>query len=237
MGKVILIASGKGGTGKTMLVVNMGVTLSEKGNKVLILDMDMGLRNLDLYLGIENRVVYDVYDVMTGRCRIKQATMEDKRFKNLSIIASPPKKNEGEITPLHMKVMCDKLKKTYDYILIDGPSGIEDGLVIASAGADEVLIITSPEYAALRDAEAVDRYMEILGISDRHLIINKVRVDFIKAGYTLAISEISSMFRIEIIGIIQYDDNINISTNVGIPIVCKKDTYISNNFKKICANI
>ncbi|MEF9922202.1 MAG: AAA family ATPase, partial [Anaerovoracaceae bacterium] len=125
MSKVILIASGKGGTGKTMFATNLGATLAQKGFKVAVIDMDMGLRNLDLYFGLENNVVYDVFDVLTGICRIKQALIKDKRFENLYIMASAPKKDDGTLTPLHMKVLCEKLKEQFDFIIVDGPSGIE----------------------------------------------------------------------------------------------------------------
>ena len=171
MGKSILIASGKGGTGKTMFAVNLGATLVSNGKKVLIIDMDLGLRNLDLYLGVENNVVYDVYDVMTGVCRIKQAIIQDKRFENLHMMSASPNKEDGTLTPLHMKVLCGKLRDKYDYILIDAPSGIDDGVTIASAGADMAIIVTNPEYSAIRDADALDRELMKLGIQDRTLSI------------------------------------------------------------------
>ena len=136
MGKVIVVASGKGGTGKTTVVANLGATLAMEGQRTLVVDMDMGLRNLDLYLGLESNVVYDVSDVMNGVCRIKQALIKDKSFPGLYLMAASPKRADGEITPLHMKVLCEKLRGQFDYIIVDGPAGIDDGLAVASAGAD-----------------------------------------------------------------------------------------------------
>lgn len=237
MGKSILIASGKGGTGKTMFAVNLGATLVNKGKKVLIIDMDLGLRNLDLYLGVENNVVYDVYDVMTGVCRIRQAIIQDKRFENLNMMSASPNKEDGSLTPLHMKVLCDKLKDKYDYILIDAPSGIDDGVTIASAGADMAIIVTNPEYSAIRDADALDRELLRLGLEERYVVLNKIVADLINLGYAPSLMEVTELLRPTLIGAIQFDENIQISTNLGIPIVLKENTYIKANFDKIASRI
>ena len=157
MSKVYLVASGKGGTGKTMFSVNLGASYAQKGYRVVVVDMDMGLRNLDLYLGLENNVVFDVYDVVTGVCPIRQALIRDRRIDGLYMIGSSPERDKGDLTPLHIQVLCEKLKEQFDYIIIDSPSGIDDGLVLASAGADAAIIVTTPEYAALRDAGSAGR--------------------------------------------------------------------------------
>ena len=237
MVKTILIASGKGGTGKTMVAVNLGATFANNGKKVLIIDMDLGLRNLDLYLGVENNVVYDVYDVMTGVCRIRQGIIQDKRFENLYIMSASPSKEDGTLTPLHMKVLCDKLRDKYDYILIDAPSGIDDGVTIASAGSDMAIIVTNPEYSAIRDADAIDRELTKLGIEDRYVILNKIVADLINLGYAPSLMEVTELLRPTLIGAIQFDENIQISTNLGIPIVLKENTYIRANFDKIASRI
>jgi len=233
MGKAILIASGKGGTGKTMFAVNLGATLAKTGKSVVILDMDLGMRNLDLYFGVENNVVYDVHDVLTGVCRIKQALIRDKRFERLYVMAASPFRDDGTITPLHMQVLCAKLKSTYDYVIIDAPSGIDDGLVISSAGADSCIIVTTPEYSALRDADTLDRELLRLGIKERCIILNKVIAEMMSAGYAPRLREITSMLRPPLAGVIQADENIQISTNLGIPIVLKEGTYIQENFVRI----
>lgn len=237
MGKVFLIASGKGGTGKTMFAVNFGATLAKKGKSVVILDMDLGMRNLDLYFGLENNVVYDVHDVLMGVCRIKQALIRDKRFERLYVMAASPSRDDGTLTPLHMQVLCTKLKNTYDYVIIDAPPGIDDGLVLSSAGADECVIITTPEYSALRDADTLDRELLQLGFRDRYVVLNKVVAEMMASGYAPRLREITGMLRPPLAGIIQADENIQISTNLGVPIVLKDGTYIQENFDKIVERI
>lgn len=237
MGQTILIASGKGGTGKTVFAANVGVLLSQRGFSVLLIDMDLGLRNLDLALGLENRIVYDVRDVCAGVCSIKQAVISHKGFTNLYFMAASPFREDGEITPLHMQVLCRKLREQFDYIIIDGPAGMNDSLVLASAGADLGVIITLPDYAAIRDADRIDRFLEELGIKKRMVVLNQARVEIMNRGMVPGISEISRLLRSPIVGIIQYDENINISSNFGLPIVYKRGTYIYENFNKIIDRI
>lgn len=237
MGKVFLIASGKGGTGKTMFAANFGATLAKRGNSVVILDLDLGLRNLDLYFGLENNVVYDVYDVLTGVCRIKQALIKDKRFEELYVMAASPSRDDGTLTPLHMQVLCEKLKNTYDYVIIDAPSGIDDGLVLAAAGTDEAIIVTMPEYSALRDADTLDRELLKLGIKNRYVVLNKVIAEMMSSGFAPRLREITTIMRPPLAGVIQFDENIQISTNLGVPIVLKDGTYIQENFDKITDRI
>ncbi|MBP3815662.1 MAG: septum site-determining protein MinD [Firmicutes bacterium] len=237
MGKVIVVASGKGGTGKTMFSVNLGATLAKEGNQVVLVDLDMGLRNLDLYFGLENNVVYDVYDVLTGMCRIKQALIRDKRFHNLYVMASSPNRNDGYLTPLHMKVLCEKLKEEFDYVIIDAPSGIDDGLVMAIAGADAAVLVVTPDYSSLRDADNIDRQMVEMGLTERYLVINNVDMELMERGFVPTVSEITDMLSPELIGVIQADQNIRISTNLGVPIVIKDGTYIEEAFKNIASRI
>ncbi|MCL2436565.1 MAG: septum site-determining protein MinD [Clostridiales bacterium] len=237
MGKVILIASGKGGTGKTVFTANAGAILAQRGHKVVLIDMDMGLRNLDLCLGLEDRVVYDVADVLTGLCRIKQALVRDKRFGNLFLMSSPPSSKHADITPLHMKVLCKKLRNNFDYILIDAPAGINDTVLMSAAGADSAVIITVPEHAAIRDADILYAVLKEHGITDIKYVLNKVRSDLISTGFVPGINEISRKLRPTMAGIIQYDDNIHIASNNGLPVVFKKGTYIEENFNKIVDRI
>ncbi|QOX63158.1 septum site-determining protein MinD [Anoxybacterium hadale] len=237
MGKVILVASGKGGVGKTVFASNAGAKLAQEGYKVVMIDMNMGLRNLDIYLGLENKVVYDVADVMSGVCRIKQALIRDRRFPELYLMSAPQNKQKAEITPLHMKVLCNKLKRSFDYIIIDAPAGIDEGLAIAAAGADSAVIVTVPEYAAVRDADAVDQILLQIGIKKRTYVINKVMANLIRTGLVPGIAEIADIMRPEMAGIIQYDENIHIAANNGLPIVYKEGSYIEQNFKKIMDRI
>ena len=237
MGKVILVASGKGGVGKTVFVSNAGAKLAQEGYKVVLIDMNMGLRNLDICLGLENRVVYDVADVLTGVCRIKQALIRDRRFPELYLMSAPQNKQKAEITPLHMKVLCNKLKRNFDFIIIDAPAGIGEDLAIAAAGADSAIIVTVPEYAAVRDADMLDQVLLELGIKKRSYVINKVMANLISTGLVPSIAEIAETMRPDMAGIIQYDENIHISANNGLPIVYREGTYIEKNFKNILERI
>ena len=237
MGKVILVASGKGGVCKTVFVSNAGAKLAQEGFKVVLIDMNMGLRNLDICLGLENKVVYDVADVLTGVCRIRQALIRDKRFPELYLMSAPQNKQKAEITPLHMKVLCNKLKKNFDYIIIDAPAGIGDDLAIAAAGADSAVIVTVPEFAAVRDADMLDQVLLEQGIKKRTYVINKVMANLITTGLVPGISEIAEIMRPPMAGIIQYDENIHIAANNGLPIVYKEGTYIEKNFKNIIKRI
>lgn len=237
MGKVILVSSGKGGTGKTMFSVNLGATLAKHGNRVMLLDMDMGLRNMDIYLGMENKVIYNIMDVISGMCRIKKAMLRVDGFNTLYFMAASPRKDERDLTPLHMEVLCSKLKKYFDYIIIDCPAGIGDMFDVAMAAADKTVIVTEPEVASLRDADATERYLIEQGIRDIKIVVNKVKVDLMHQGLVPAMADILEMFKSPVVGVIQYDENIHISTNKGIPIVCKKDTYIEHNFIDIAVRI
>lgn len=237
MGKVILVSSGKGGTGKTMFSVNMGAVLAQQGYKVMLMDMDMGLRNMDIYLGMENKVVYNIMDVVSGMCRIKKAMIKVRGFENLYFMAASPGRDDRDITPLHMEVLCEKLGKFFDYIIIDCPAGIGDLFDVAITSADKAVIVTEPEGAALRDADITERYLQSHGVEDIYIIVNKVKVSLMNAGLIPGIPDIINSFKSPVAGIIQDDDNIHISTNKGIPIVCKKGTYIERNFKEIIGRI
>lgn len=237
MGKAIVVTSGKGGTGKTLFTANIGALLAVDGKKVALIDMDMGLRNLDLYLGLESRVVYNVMDVLSGMCRIRQALIKDRRFDHLYLMAAAPTGDDRDITPLHMEILCEKLKKDFDYIIIDSPAGIGEGLTLAATGADSAVIITEAELASIRDADSVDGELRRMGIEERYAVINKVNGQLMALGAVPSISSVTRGLRVEIAGIIQYDDNVFIATNRGVPIVLKPGTYIERNFRKILGRI
>lgn len=237
MGKTILFTSGKGGTGKTMITANMGALLAMRGYKVLLIDMDMGLRNLDLYLGLENNVVYNVMDVVSGVARIKQALIKDKRFENLYLMAAAPTVDGRDITPLHMRVLCEKLKDKFDYILIDSPAGIGEGVRLAATPADRAVIVTEAEAASIRDADSINKQLNEMGIEDVCCIVNKVNGDLMALGSIPNVQTIAGALRTPLVGIIQYDDNVFIATNRGVPIVMKRGTYIERNFSKILDRI
>ncbi|MBR1992960.1 MAG: septum site-determining protein MinD [Firmicutes bacterium] len=237
MGKVILVSSGKGGTGKTMFSVNLGAILAQQGNRVMLLDMDMGLRNMDIYLGMENKVIYNIMDVISGVCRIKKAMMRVDGFQDLYFMAASPRRDDRDMTPLHMEVLCNKLRKYFDYIIIDCPAGIGDLFDVSMAAADKTVIVTEPEVASLRDADTTERYLREKGMDNMCIVVNKVKVELMQAGLVPGMSEIMNMFKSPVAGLIQYDENIHISTNKGIPIVCKSGTYIERNFLDIADRI
>lgn len=237
MGEVILVASGKGGTGKTAVTANLGAILSKKGYKVALLDMDMGMRNLDLYLGLENRVVYNIMDVLSGICRIKRALIKDRRFENLYLMSACPRKDNRDITPLHMEILCRKLKREFDFVFIDCPAGIGSGLDISMAGADRAVLVTEADIAAVRDADVLNRYLKKAGIRETCYIVNKMRVDLMAERLVPDLREISEILNSRLIGLIQFDDNIYISTNQGIPIIYKEGTYIEENFRNIAKRL
>lgn len=237
MGKAIVIASGKGGTGKTTFSANLGTILAAQGHKVVLIDLDIGLRNLDLYLGIENNIVYDVNDVLMGVCRIRQALVKVKSSPGLFFMAASPQKPNGEMTPLHIKVLCDKLKEKYDYVIIDAPAGIDDGLVVATGGCDMGIIVVTPEYASLRNAEIVKKTIEAQGINQIAYVVNRIDLQLIETGKAPTFEEVTREIRDKIIGVIQEDENIHVSTNLGIPIVSVADTYITKSFMGMATRI
>lgn len=238
MGKSIVIASGKGGTGKTMVSANLGATLSRLGHQVIVIDMDTGLRNLDLYLGLENNVVYDVNDVMNGVCRIKQAIIRDKSFPGLSFMAASPRRSDTEITPLHMKVLCDKLKDLYDFVIVDAPAGMDENLLIAIGGADHIVLVINPEIASMRDGEMMTAFLnETGGNFQIHYLINKLNLKLVRAGLAPSVEEVTRGMRGQVVGLIPYDENIHISTNLGVPIAFMPESPIAQNFVRIAERI
>ena len=237
MGKVLLVASGKGGPGKTMFSVNMCATLAQRCYNGLLIDMDMGLRNMDLYLGMENRVVYNIMDVLSGLCRISKAIMRVDGFSSLYFMAAAPKLDERDITPLHMEILCAKLKEVFDYIIIDCPAGLGEMLEVSLAPADKAIIVTEPEFAASRDADMTERFIRDNGLEETYVVLNRVNVELMREGFMPDLNAVTSSFTSPLVGIIQEDDNIRISTNKGIPIVMKRGTYIEKNFVDIVAKI
>lgn len=237
MGRTIAIISGKGGTGKTMFAANLGATLAKMGKETILIDMDTGLRNLDLYLGLENKVVYDVNDVMNGVCRIRQAVIKDKTFPGLSFMAASPRRDEGNLTPLHVKVLCDKMKEKYDYVIMDAAAGVDSNLDMVLGGADEVIVVLNPEISSMRDSELVTSVLKSKGMQNVYYVINKINIRLINSGFAPSMEDVTRGIRNRVIGLIREDENIHISTNLGLPVVFKENTYISENFRKIAQRI
>ncbi|MEF9959000.1 MAG: septum site-determining protein MinD [Niameybacter sp.] len=237
MSQVIVVTSGKGGVGKTTTSANIGTALNLLGKKVVLLDADIGLRNLDVVMGLENRIVYDLVDVVEGRCRVKQALIKDKRFEGLFLLPAAQTRDKDAVSPEQMKKLCDTLKEDFDYIIVDCPAGIEQGFKNAVAGADRALVVTTPEVSAVRDADRIIGLLEANGISNTQLIINRVRMNMVKRGDMMAMDDVVEILAIDLIGVVPDDENIVITTNKGEPAVADKTALAGKAFRNIADRI
>ena len=227
MAKVFVVTSGKGGVGKTTTTANLGAGLALKGNKVLLIDTDIGLRNLDVVIGLENRIVYDLVDVIEGRCRIAQALIKDKRCSNLCLLPAAQIRDKNDINGDQMKTLIEALRKDFDYIIIDCPAGIEQGFKNAIAAADEAIVVTTPEISATRDAD------RIIGLLEANDIRNRIKMDMVKAGNMLGVEDILDILAIPLLGVIPDDENIVISTNKGEPLVYKGESLAAEAYRNV----
>lgn len=219
MSEVIVITSGKGGVGKTTTTANVGTGLAMLNKKVVMIDTDIGLRNLDVVLGLENRIVYNLVDVVEEKCRIKQALIKHKKYDNLYLLPSAQTRDKDSVTPEQMKKLIDELRNEFDYILLDCPAGIEQGFRNAIAGADRALVVTTPEVSAIRDADRIVGLLEANELRKIDLIINRLRVDMVKRGDMLSVDDVCDILSINLIGVVPDDEHIVISTNQGEPLV------------------
>jgi len=237
IGKAIVITSGKGGVGKTTTTANIGTGLAMHGYNVVVVDTDIGLRNLDVVMGLENRIVYDIVDVVEGNCRLKQGLIRDKRFDGLYLLPAAQTKDKTAIKPDQMVELVSKLKEEFDYIIIDSPAGIEQGFKNSIAGVDEAYIVTTPEISAVRDADRVIGLLEAYGISNPKLIINRIRYDMVKRGDMMNVEDIVDILAIDLLGIIPDDEAIVISTNKGEPVVAEEKPLSAKAYRNICNRI
>jgi len=216
--KVITVTSGKGGVGKTTLTANLASALAKMGKRVVAIDADIGLRNLDVVMGLENRIVYDLVDVVEGRCRLRQAMIKDKRQPDLYLIPAAQTRDKMSVSPSDMILVCDQLREQMDYIVIDSPAGIERGFRNAIAPADLILIVTNPEISAVRDADRIIGLIEAEEKGPGQLIINRIKPNMVARGDMLSVEDILDVLAIELIGVIPDDESILISTNQGLPV-------------------
>lgn len=237
MGTSIVITSGKGGVGKTTTTANLGTGLALLGKKVVVLDADTGLRNLDLHLGLENRIVYNLVDVIEGTCKLKQALIKDKRLDNLYLLPTAQIKDKTCINQEQMQELVESLKDDFDFTLIDCPAGIEGGFENAVAGADMALIVTTPEVSAVRDADRIIGKLESKGIDDHRLIVNRINYDMTKKGEMLNIDDMTDILSIKLIGIVPEDERIVVSTNRGEPVILDENSKAGQAFKNIARRI
>lgn len=237
MSEVIVITSGKGGVGKTTTSSNIGMGLANLNYKVCIVDADIGLRNLDVVMGLENRIVYDIVDVVKGNCKLKQALIKDKRNPELYLLPAAQTKDKNAINEEEMKALCEVLKKDFDYVVIDCPAGIEQGFKNAIAGADRAIVVITPEVSAVRDADRIIGLLEASELHDPRLIINRIRQDMVESGDMLSIEDVKSILAIDLIGIVPNDESIIISTNIGSPAVLEQNSLAGQAFRNICLRI
>ena len=235
--RVIVITSGKGGVGKTTTTANIGAALADKGYKVLLIDTDIGLRNLDVVMGLENRIVYDLIDVIEGRCRISQALIKDKRCQNLVLLPAAQIRDKNDVSTEQMKELIFSLKDSFDYILIDCPAGIEQGFKNAIAAADEAIVVTTPEVSATRDADRIIGLLEAAGIKSPRIVVNRLRIDMVKDKNMLSVEDILDILAVKLLGVVPDDENVVISTNKGEPLVYKGDSLAAKAFKNIASRI
>lgn len=234
MSEVIVITSGKGGVGKTTTTANLGCGLAVLGKKVALVDADIGLRNLDVVMGLENRIVYDLVDVVEGNCRLKQSLIKDKRYPNLFLLPAAQTRDKDAVTPEQMQKLCENLKaEEFDYILIDCPAGIEQGFKNAIAGADRAIVITTPEVSAVRDADRIIGLLEASGLNNPTLILNRLRIDMVKRGDMMTIDDVTEILAIEILGVVPDDESIVIATNKGEPAVTNEDSRAGQAYRNI----
>ncbi len=237
--RVITVTSGKGGVGKTTATANLGVALANLGKKVVCVDADIGLRNLDVVMGLENRIVYDLVDVVEGRCKLRQAMVKDKRLADLYLLPAAQTRDKTAVSPQDMINLTNQLRRDYDFILIDSPAGIEWGFRNALAPADEVIVITNPEAPAVRDA---DRIIGLVEAEERNipvsLVINRAKSDMIRRGDMLSVNDVLEILSMPLLGVIPEDDQILIASNQGAPLTLdNQKTPAAEAFRNIAKRI
>lgn len=236
-GRVIVVTSGKGGVGKTTTTANIGTGLALAGKKVCLVDADIGLRNLDVVMGLENRIVYDLVEVVEGTCKLRNALIKDKRNENLYLLPAAQTREKDAVTPEQMKELSAQLAEEFDFVLLDSPAGIEHGFRNAIAGADEALIVTTPEVSAVRDADRIIGMLEAHEIYGPKLIINRIRPDMVKRGDMMDIEDVIEILAIELLGVVPDDQAIIVATNRGEPVVLDGKSRSSTAYSNIVRRI
>jgi septum site-determining protein MinD len=235
--QVITVTSGKGGVGKTTAVANLAVALATEGAKVVCIDGDIGLRNLDVILGLENRIVYDIVDVIEGRCRLKQAMIRDKKLPELYLIPAAQTRDKTAVSPSDMNRLVKDLRNDFDFVLIDSPAGIERGFKNAIAPADRVLVVTNPEVSAVRDADRVIGILEAEEKGPGALIINRLNPALVKSRDMLSADDVLDLLAVELIGIVPEDENVIISSNRGAPVAFDPKSKAGQAFRNIAKRL
>ena len=236
MSEVIVVTSGKGGVGKTTTSANVGTGLASMGKRVVLIDADIGLRNLDVVMGLENRIVYNLVDVVEGNCRVKQALIRDKRYPSLYLLPSAQTRDKTAVNESQMIKMIDHLKEQFDFIILDCPAGIEQGFKNAVAGATRALVVTTPEVSAIRDADRIIGLLEARDFSQIDLVVNRLRPDMVKKGKMMSVDDVVDILSLPLIGVVPDDENVVIATNQGEPLV-GNHTLAGQAYQNICLRI
>ena len=237
MGEVIVITSGKGGVGKTTATANIGTALALMGKRTLLIDTDIGLRNLDVVMGLENRVIYNLVDILEGNCRLSQGFIRDKRIENLFIIAAAQTGNKSDITVKQMIDLTMRLRDDFDFVLIDCPAGIEQGFKNAIAGADRALVVTTPEVSSVRDADRVIGLLNAAELKNTAVLVNKVRKDMVKRGNMLSVDDVMDILAVELIGVVPDDKGVVIATNRGETAVKSQISVAGRSFNNVARRL
>lgn len=238
-GRVIVVTSGKGGVGKTTATANIAVALATSGSSVAMIDMDIGLRNLDILMGLENRVVYNLVDVVEEKCKIRQALVKDKRHPNLCLLPAAQTRDKTAVNAEQMKKLCDELKTMFDFVLVDSPAGIESGFQNAIAGAEEAVVICTPEMSAVRDADRVIGLLEARKdeISQYRLIINRIRPAMVKNNDMMSVNDVLEILSVKLLGVVPEDEEVIISTNKGEPLAGTDNARAGQAYRNIARRL
>lgn len=237
MGEAIVITSGKGGVGKTTTTANLGAALVQRGKRVALVDADIGLRNLDVVLGLENRIVYDLVDVVEGFCRLRQALIKDKRFEGLYLLPASQTRDKNAVSPQQMRELVGQLKEEFDFVLIDCPAGIEQGFRNAVAGADTAIVVTTPEVSAVRDADRVIGLLEAEDLRSSRLIVNRLRPAMVRRGDMMDVEDIIEILAVDLLGIVPEDEQIIVTTNRGEPAVASGTSRAGRAYRQIARRL
>ncbi len=237
LGRIITITSGKGGVGKTTTTANLGAALASLGKSVVLIDADIGLRNLDIVLGLENRIVYDLVDVVEGTCRLRQAMIRDKRLNNLYLIPAAQTREKEAVSPQQMKTLCEELRRQFDFTLIDSPAGIEQGFRNSIAGADDVVVVTNPEVSSVRDADRIVGLVEASELATPKLIVNRIDPALVRRGDMMSVDDVTEILSIPLIGVVLSDESIVTSTNRGEPAALDPESKAGRAFRNIAARL
>jgi septum site-determining protein MinD len=235
--RIIVVTSGKGGVGKTTVTANLSARMAMEGFKVVAIDADIGLRNLDVVMGLENRIVFNMVDVIEGSCKLPHALVRDKRVENLYLLPAAQTRTKDAVSKEQMMDLCESLRGEFDFVFIDSPAGIESGFQNAAVGADEALVVATPEVSSVRDADRIIGLLESFGKRSINLIVNRVRPAMVRSGKMLGVSDVMEILAIGLIGIVPEDDSVVVSTNKGEPLAMANLTPAAKAFEKIAGRI